>query len=120
MLIGVPAETYPGECRVALVPAVLPSLAKLGLEILLEPAAGAKAGFPDSAYTDKGAKLAADHAEIFSKSDIVALFQHFSFPEVVRHQIERKRGDLASQSLLGQLAQEFGYATGRRGAFLSR
>jgi hypothetical protein len=49
-------------------------------------------------------------------ADIVALFQHFSFPEVVRHQIARKRGDLASQSLLGQLAQEFGQATGRRGA----
>lgn len=52
-------------------------------------------------------------------ADIVALFQHFSFPEVVRHQIARKRGDLASQSLLGELAQEFGRATGRRGALRS-
>jgi hypothetical protein len=49
-------------------------------------------------------------------ADIVALFQHFSFPEVVKHQIARKRGDLASQSLLGELAQQFGRATGRRGA----
>jgi hypothetical protein len=49
-------------------------------------------------------------------ADIVSLFQHFSFPEVVRHQIARKRGDLASQSLLGELAQQFGRATGRRGA----
>jgi len=52
-------------------------------------------------------------------ADIVALFQHFSFPEVVKHQIARKRGDLASQSLLGELAQEFGRATGRRGALRS-
>jgi hypothetical protein len=52
-------------------------------------------------------------------ADIVALFQHFSFPEVVKHQITRKRGDLASQSLLGELAQEFGRATGRRGALRS-
>jgi hypothetical protein len=52
-------------------------------------------------------------------ADIVALFQHFSFPEVVKHQIARKRGDLASQSLLGELAQEFGRATGLRGALRS-
>jgi hypothetical protein len=45
-------------------------------------------------------------------SDIVALFQHFSFPEVLRHQIARTRGDLASENLLGQLAQEFGVAIG--------
>jgi hypothetical protein len=45
-------------------------------------------------------------------SDIVALFQHFSFPEVLRQQIAKTRGNLASQNLLGQLAQEFGVAIG--------
>jgi len=45
-------------------------------------------------------------------ADIVALFQHFSFPEVLRHQIGRTRGDLTGQNLLGQLAQEFGVAIG--------
>jgi hypothetical protein len=49
-------------------------------------------------------------------ADIVALFQHFSFPEVLRQQIARTRGDLASQSLLGQLAQQFGKAIGQYGA----
>jgi hypothetical protein len=49
-------------------------------------------------------------------SDIVALFQHFSFPEVLRHQIAKTRGDLSSNSLLGQLAQEFGVAIGNYGA----
>jgi len=48
-------------------------------------------------------------------ADIVALFQHFSFPEVLYHQIAQTRGDLASQSLLGQLAQQFGQATGLHG-----
>ena len=52
-------------------------------------------------------------------ADIVALFQHFSYADVVKHQVARKRGDLASQSLLGELAQEFGRATGRRGALRS-
>lgn len=49
-------------------------------------------------------------------ADIVALFQHFSFPEVLKHQIARTRGDLASQNLLGQLAQEFGSAIGSYGS----
>jgi hypothetical protein len=48
-------------------------------------------------------------------ADIVALFQHFSFPDVLYHQIAQTRGDLASQSLLGQLAQQFGQATGLYG-----
>jgi len=49
-------------------------------------------------------------------ADIVALFQHFTFPEVLRQQIAKTRGNLAQQSLLGELAQEFGQATGRYGA----
>jgi len=49
-------------------------------------------------------------------SDIVALFQHFTFPEVLRSQIGKTRGDLTSFNLLGQLAQEFGAAIGNYGA----
>ena len=49
-------------------------------------------------------------------ADIVALFQHFTFPEILRHQIAQTRGDLASHHLLGQLAQEFGKAIGHYGA----
>lgn len=52
-------------------------------------------------------------------ADIVALFQHFTFPEVLRHQVARTRGDLASQNLLGELAQEFGEAIGNYGALRS-
>jgi hypothetical protein len=46
-------------------------------------------------------------------ADIVALFQRFSYPGVLRDQIARTRGNLASENLLGQLAQQFGRATGR-------
>jgi hypothetical protein len=49
-------------------------------------------------------------------ADVVALFQHFSFPEVLRHQIARTQGNLATENLLAQLAQEFGQATGAHGA----
>jgi Subtilase family len=49
-------------------------------------------------------------------ADIVALFQHFTLPEALRHQIAETRGDLEKQNLLGQLAVQFGEATGRYGA----
>ena len=52
-------------------------------------------------------------------ADIVALFQHFTYPEVLRHQIARTRADLESQNLLGELAYQFGQAIGRYGALRS-
>lgn len=52
-------------------------------------------------------------------ADLVALFQHFSLPEVLENQIAATRGDLASQNRLGELAQEFGRAIGNRGALRS-
>jgi len=72
MIIGVPRESYPGERRVALVPAVLSSLAKAGLQVLLEADAGAAAGYPDAEYLDKGAKIAASRAEVFAGAEIIA------------------------------------------------
>lgn len=49
-------------------------------------------------------------------ADIVALFQHFTFPEILRHQIAMTRGDLHNENLLGKLACEFGLAIGHYGA----
>ncbi len=48
-------------------------------------------------------------------ADIVALFQHFSFPEVLKHQIAKTRGRLDQQNILGELAQQFGVAVGNYG-----
>lgn len=52
-------------------------------------------------------------------ADIVALFQHFTVPEALRDQIARTRGDLGQQSMLGELAQQFGQGIGRYGALRS-
>ncbi len=71
MIVGVPRETFPGERRVALVPAAIPNLAKAGLEVVVEAGAGAGAGYPDADFTAKGAKMAADRAEVFRAADIV-------------------------------------------------
>lgn len=45
-------------------------------------------------------------------ADIVAIFQHFSFPEVLRHEIRATRADLARPGRLLEMARQFGYATG--------
>jgi NAD(P) transhydrogenase subunit alpha len=71
MILGVPKESYPGERRVAIVPAAVPTLTKAGIEVLVEAGAGAEAGYPDQDYTAKGAKLTSDRAEIFRTADIV-------------------------------------------------
>ena len=71
MIVGVPAETYPGEQRVALVPGVLPNLAKVGLEVLVEQGAGVKAGFPDVEYEEHGAHISTDRAQLLSSADII-------------------------------------------------
>jgi hypothetical protein len=50
-------------------------------------------------------------------ADCVAMLQHFTFPELVQQQIANTRGEIASQeSLLVQLASQFGVATGKRTA----
>src|ERR1700733_774678 len=71
MIVGIPRETYPGERRVALVPAVIPNLMKAGLEVVVETGAGVEAGFPDAEYAAKGAKIVTERAEVFQLADIV-------------------------------------------------
>ena len=72
MIVGVPKETFPGERRVALVPLVVPSLAKAGLQVIIESGAGAEAGYPDALYAEKGAKVIPDRASVFQQADIIA------------------------------------------------
>jgi len=71
MIVGVPRESFPGERRVAMVPAVVPSLTKVGMEVVVEAGAGNEAGYLDADYTAKGAKILPTRAEVFAAADIV-------------------------------------------------
>ncbi len=71
MIIGVPVESYPGEQRVALVPALVPVLTKAGMKVLVERGAGEKAGFSNHTYEEQGAGIAKDRAQLFSEADII-------------------------------------------------
>ncbi len=70
MRVGIPKETWPGETRVAVIPAGAAVLKKAGLEVAVEAGAGASAGFPDDAYVKQGATVV-DRAAIFDSADVI-------------------------------------------------
>lgn len=49
-------------------------------------------------------------------ADIVAMLQHFAMKDVVKQQMAAAKGSLRGETLLTGLAQQYGEATGRRGA----
>ncbi len=71
MILGIPKETFPGEARVALVPALLAPLKKAGCEILLQSSAGNAAGYLDAAFQEKGARIASSRDEVFREADVI-------------------------------------------------
>jgi H+-translocating NAD(P) transhydrogenase subunit alpha len=71
MKVAVVRETFPGERRVALVPDLVPHLAKVGWQVLVEAGAGQAAGFNDAEYQAKGAEIVADRAAAFAQAEVV-------------------------------------------------
>jgi NAD(P) transhydrogenase subunit alpha len=71
MRIGVPAETFPGEKRVATVPEVVEKLVKLGFQVSVQSGAGDAANFGDDSYRAAGADIAPDAKALWSSADIV-------------------------------------------------
>ena len=57
MRIGVPAESFPGETRVAATPATVGQLTTLGYEVVIAAGAGEKSSFTDQAYAEAGASI---------------------------------------------------------------
>jgi NAD(P) transhydrogenase subunit alpha len=81
MIVGVPRESIPGERRVALVPELVGKLIKGGLEVLVQPGAGAAAGFLDSAYAEAAARVEPD---VFSQAHILLKVQPPTGEEIGR------------------------------------
>ncbi len=70
MKAGVLKETWPGEARVAVVPATVPAFKRAGVEVMVESGAGLAAGFRDADYQDKGAQVAG-RAEVLSSATLL-------------------------------------------------
>ncbi len=80
MIAGIIRESYAGERRVAIIPATCPALGKLGIEVLVEPGAGAAAGFPDDAYRAKGATITGSRAEVFERAKLILNVRSLAAP----------------------------------------
>jgi NAD(P) transhydrogenase subunit alpha len=74
VIIGIPKETCPGECRVGMVPQNVAALTKQGRTIIVESGAGILAGHADAAYTLAGAEIV-NRKDIFDRADIVVQVQ---------------------------------------------
>jgi len=72
MIVGIVKESFPDEARVAMIPALVPQLAKVGIEVVIESGAGDAAGFLDTEYSAKGAKVVPGRAEVFKTADLIA------------------------------------------------
>lgn len=71
MTVGVAKERYPGERRVALIPAHIPTLADLGMDVVVEKGAGVLAGYGDDEYSERGARLVDSREEVLHSANVV-------------------------------------------------
>ena len=71
MRVCVLRESRAGERRVALVPAEVAALAKVGIEVAVEAGAGEAASFPDDAFREAGAEVCESAARALEGSDVV-------------------------------------------------
>ena len=67
--VAVPAETRPGERRVALVPESIGRLTALGVEVRVQAGAGSAANCADDAYRDAGAVVV--DGDVLAAADVV-------------------------------------------------
>jgi H+-translocating NAD(P) transhydrogenase subunit alpha len=91
MIVAIPRETFPGERRVAIIPALVPALVKAGMEVLIEKGAGLEAGFPDAQYEAKGAKIAPSRDAVFAADVLLQVRAAGSNPEAGKADLTRYR-----------------------------
>ncbi len=69
LIVGVPRETFPGECRVAGTPETVGKLVAQGMTVHVEKGAGERAGFTDATYVKAGGVIV-DKAAVW-KSHVI-------------------------------------------------
>ena len=82
--IGIARETAPGERRVALTPETCKKFIAAGADVRIERDAGMRAGFPDSAYADAGARIVDDADAAVGDADIALCVQPPSPERIAR------------------------------------
>ena len=82
MIIAVPAETFPGEKRVALTPECVQRLVAKKLQVWLQSGAGAAAWFSDDDYRGAGASIETSVERLYSEANLIAKIRAPSVAEV--------------------------------------
>ena len=98
MIVAVPQESFPGETRVALIPASVSALKKAGMEVVVQSCAGLEAGFSDQQYTEKGAKIAQNRAGLFAADIVLQVRAAGANPQAGQADLDHLRKD---QILIG-------------------
>jgi NAD(P) transhydrogenase subunit alpha len=76
------SETALGERRVALVPASVTRLTRVGFQVIVESGAGRRADFTDEAYREAGAAIEADRQKLLAEADIALSVQPLPIEDV--------------------------------------
>jgi len=95
MMVAIPRESFPGENRVALIPALVPRLAEAGMEVMVESMAGSSAGFSDRRYEENGAKVIDNRRDLFAADVILQVRAAGANPDAGRDDLDYFRSDQA-------------------------
>ena len=71
MIVAIPREIKQQEHRVGLLPSGAAELIRCGHTVLVERGCGVGSGYPDADYTNAGAVLVGDHAEVFERAEMI-------------------------------------------------
>jgi H+-translocating NAD(P) transhydrogenase subunit alpha len=105
MIVGIPQETFPGETRVALIPASIAALIKAGIEVRVQAGAGWAAGFPDALYVEKGAKIVASRDEVLAADTILQVRAAGANPQAGKADLPKLRAGKIVIGLCDPLGQ---------------
>jgi H+-translocating NAD(P) transhydrogenase subunit alpha len=72
-VLYVPNEATGRERRVSIVPAEIPKLEPLGIEVVVEQGAGVRAGFTDEDFVDAGGRVVPSSGPALSGADLVVM-----------------------------------------------
>jgi proton-translocating NAD(P)+ transhydrogenase subunit alpha len=86
--VGIARETFPGETRVALVPASVPILLDVGMRVVVEHGAGGASTYADAAYEDHGAELG-DRDAVFATDILLQVRTLGANPLLGRDDLDR-------------------------------
>jgi NAD(P) transhydrogenase subunit alpha len=137
-VVGVVAETRPGERRTALVPTAAAHLVESGFQVLVESGCGNAAGFADAEFAKAGAVIV-ESPELFARSEVLAcvstirrparlsrghvmvgMLQRWRHPVLIEHWARRGVGLVALDSRT-RIAEEHGMeATTTQGRIAGR